>query len=161
MAAARRDRWRRTIWVALAIMLMAGILGAPSAQADTLTFRYVANTGMYSSFYNATQRSTPAGHTAPGGWFWFTSTGSSFTLRFDDPTLVDGQTVPVYLDQRRPDGTRRAGWTCVPVRSTARFPSVSGATVNVNVANEVHWWALYDRPCGVTGSHAGTAYVGR
>lgn len=146
--------------VAIVAVLIAWFVAAPEAQAQTLTFRYVSSAGAYTPLnWPIYDEPTPAGSAAPGGSFQFQAAGSFFTLRVDDVAVPDGKTIPVFVSQWLPNGT--STWTvrCIRVRETVRHPSSAGASVYVEVFNELYWYGIYPRSC--TGAaRAGTAYVG-
>lgn len=150
---------RRPFIGVLSALLLAAVVVAPNAQAETRSFTYVAATTVGGS--RSFNRETPAGSLAATGWFEFTSASSTFTLRIDDVGALDGQTVPVMVWQERGDGTWSSQHSCVPVRVTRTPASIPGATVIVLIASETYWLGTsYDLHCSGL-ARAGVAYVGQ
>ncbi|HVE74882.1 MAG TPA: hypothetical protein VNA30_07355 [Mycobacteriales bacterium] len=132
---------------AIPLVLLAGAAVAPHAQAQPLTFRYVASAGPGSDLLDEAPVSDD---TRPLGWFTFRSPGRFFTLKLDDVGTLTGARIPVTVVVNR---TRSA--LCIPARTPTRLSSGRrGAEVLVFIDTAVE----AELRCGGSGT-TGIAYV--
>lgn len=125
---------------------------APGAHADpTLTFTYVANSAGY---YTSLDEDQPSGF-AIAGQLRFTPRRRTVTIQIDDRTVLDGQTVAVWVYGAREGGFER----CLRVRTAETIRGVTpGAEMVVTILADGAW--LPDPDPGCTGhASGGTADV--
>ena len=124
---------------------------APDAHAGTLQYAYVANaSGAYSDL---DEMLLPA-EAAVLGQLRFVPRTSRVTIRIDDRSVLDGQTVAVAV------WGGRGGWRCLRVRTVETIRGlVPGKTSGISILGDGAW--LPDPGPGCTGhASAGTAEIG-
>lgn len=138
----------RATRVCVPLLLLGGAAAAPDAQAQPLSFYYVA--GATGAGSDVPDKLPVVDRTHPLGYFSFLSPGRTFTLMLDDTGTLTGATIPVSIS----DGKKGARY-CISARTPVRLPGrARGAEIFVFVETPS------DRPnrCSGTGT-TGTAYV--
>ncbi len=129
---------------AVPLLLLAGAVAAPQAQADTRSFYYVASAGAGGSDIPRLLDIYPLGS------FTFPSPGRSFTLKLDDTATLTGAKIPVHVFMNG-KGTS----ACIPARTPMRLNGgKQGAKVTITIDTAVE----AELRCGGSGT-TGTAYV--
>jgi hypothetical protein len=142
----------RIVRIGLPLVLLAGAGAAPHAQAQELSFYYVASEA--GGWSDVPDQVPVVKDTHPLGWFSFASPGRSFTLTLDDTGTVTGATIPVLIYVNK-----RSARLCIPARTPTRvFGGTRGAEVGVLVDSAVDGALDLQLRCSGSGT-TGTAYV--